>query len=351
VLQAQDEERRKIGRELHDSVGQALAAAKMGIGKFKREHSISENSELDEISRTLDSAMAEVRTISYLLHPPDLDLMGLRATVAWYLEGFGQRTGVQAELDAPEEPPPLPAGTDTALFRVVQECLTNIHRYAEASHVVLRMRFTPAEVQLEVSDDGKGFADLNACHEGVGILGMKERLSELGGTLRIESGHGVGSSVFATIPLARPAPVSIAPQRSPREGITSVLVVDDHPVMRRGIRTLLGAEHDIDVCGEAGCAAEAIQLAAKLQPEIVILDLQLQDHSGWSVVRDLRSAQLPVKILLFSHYDEQYFADAGYRANCEGAVSKASDPKLLIEAIRTIHAGGKFFNKAVARSA
>jgi CheY-like chemotaxis protein len=343
VLQAQDEERRKIGRELHDSVGQALAAVKMGIAKFKRAHSIGEDSELDEISRTLDSTIAEVRTISHLLHPPDLDLMGLRATVSWYLEGFGQRTGIQTELDAPEDFPPLPAAADTALFRVVQECLTNVHRHAEASRVVLRVRVTPAEFQLEVSDNGKGFADLNSCREGVGILGMQERLAELAGTLRIESGHTAGSSVFATIPLAHAAPIAVPPQPSPRGGTIRVLVVDDHPAIRCGIRLLLGSEPGIEVCGEAANADQALQLAAKLEPEVMILDLQLGDRDGWSVVGELRATQSCTKILIFSHFQERYFAEAAYRAGCDGAISKGCDAKLLTEAIRTIHAGEKFF--------
>src|SRR5215469_9622258 len=345
VLQAQDEERRKIGRELHDSVGQALAAVKMGIAKFKREHSIDGDSELDELSRILDSAIAEVRTISHLLHPPDLDLLGLRATLTWYLEGFGQRTGIQTELDAPEELPPLPAAADTALFRVMQECLTNIHRHAEASHVFVRMRSTPAEFQLEVSDNGKGFADLNSCREGVGILGMQKRLAELGGTLRIESGRTAGSSVFATIPLADSALVAIPPQRSLREGTIRVLVVDDHPAIRCGIRTLLGSEPEIEVCGEAASADRALQLAAKLQPDVMILDLQLGDRSGWSVVRDLRASHSPTKILIFSHFEEDYFAYSAYRAGCDGAVSKTCDARLLTDAIRYIHAGGKFFSR------
>lgn len=353
VLQAQDEERRKIGRELHDSVGQALVAMKMGIAKFMREHSVGEGSELDKILSTLDSTIAEVRTISHLLHPPNIDLMGLRATLAWYLDGFGLRTGIKTKFDAQEELPPLPAGAETALFRVVQECLTNIHRHAQASHVVLRMRSTGTELQLEVNDNGVGFADLDACKEGVGILGMQERLRELGGTLRVESGHGIGSSVFAEIPLCHSAAVAISPEPPPRQEPIRVVVVDDHPAMRLAIRTLLRGEPDIEVCGEAGDAAEAVQLEANLRPEIMILDLQLGNTGGgWSVIRGLRANQSSVKIVIFSQFDERYFARPAYNAGCEGAVSKSSDPNILIDAIRTIHAGGRFFPpKLVSHSA
>src|SRR5215469_15320070 len=183
ILQAQDDDRRKIGRELHDSVGQGLVAAKMSIAKFKRDHSIEEGSPLDDAMRALDSVIQEVRTVSHLLHPPELELMGLRASLAWYVDGFQQRTGIRTKLDAPSELPPLPSDSATTLFRVAQECLTNIHRHAQASSVVVRIEVTQGELQLEVSDNGKGFADLNACRQGIGILGMQERLRELGGKL------------------------------------------------------------------------------------------------------------------------------------------------------------------------
>ena len=125
------------------------------------------------------------------------------------------------------------------------------------------------------------------------------------------------------------------------------MLVDDHPAIRSGVRTLVASEAEIEVCGEAVNPAQALQLAAKLQPDVVILELQLGDDNGWSVVRDLRATQPTTKILVFSHFEERYFAKTAYRAGCDGALSKTSDARLLLDAIRTIHAGRKFFSREI----
>jgi len=350
ILQAQDDERRKIGRELHDSVGQSLVAIKMGIARCIQDRAIEEGSALDDVLSLLDSTIAEVRTISHLLHPPNLDLMGLRAALGWYVQGFQQRTCIETELHAPDELPFLSPFASTVLFRVAQECLTNIHKHAQASRVSLRFVIGNGELQLEVNDNGKGFADLDSCRQGVGILGMQERLSELGGTLRIESGRDAGSSVFATVPLIADPPTF--PKAARQDEQIRVLIVDDHPAIRYGVRMILTAQPGIAVCGEASREAEAVELASKLLPDVMILDLQLDDASGWSVVRKLRDAQSSTRILIFSHYDELYVRTSADRAGCHGFVSKASDANALVDAVRTVQNGGKYFKvKTVGKSA
>jgi CheY-like chemotaxis protein len=341
ILQAQDDERRKIARELHDSVGQALVAAKMVLSKIKREESIQDGSALDEAVKMLDDALAEVRTISHLLHPPDIDLAGLRRSLAYYVEGFKQRTGIKTVLEAPAKIPSLPSFVTSALFRITQECLTNIHKHAQASQVIVRLVLHLNKLQLEVNDNGKGFADLEACRQGIGILGMQERLAEIGGKLRIESGHGAGSSVFAIIPLRAETPVAVPPQSAPKEGTVRVLIVDDHPAIRYGLRMVLKNQADMMVCGEATNADQGVELAMKLQPDIVILDLQLGNASGWSVVRRLRAQKSAAKIIIFSHFA---YADSSASASlCEGCVPKSADPAELIGAIRSVYRGTKAF--------
>ena len=347
IIEAQDNERRKISRELHDSVGQSLAAAIMSINGFKRENSIGNNTKLDEALRVLDSALSEVRTLSHLLHPPNLELLGLGPSLAWLAEGFEKRTGIQTQLEAPGELPSFSSTAATTIFRVAQEALTNIHRHAEAPHVVIRVSVTPTEFQLEVSDDGKGFADLEACRQGIGILGMQERLAELGGTLRVESGRNAGSSVFAILPLAgeelNPAPM---PARvHPLNGVGRILVVDDHPAVRQGVRTILSACQDLEVCGEASTVDEAVKLVKDLCPDIVLLDLQLGREDGWAVVRKMRVLNSPAKIIVFSHFDDRYVGLATKNSGCAGYVSKGQASEELIRAIRTV-LGGIFLRPA-----
>ena len=216
LLAAQDEERRKISRELHDSVGQSLAAVKMALGRLKRKLGPREVREIEDAESLIDEVLAEVRTVSHLLHPPSLDMMGLRSSLVWYAEGFRKRAGVETDIEIPEPLPKLPENVQIVLFRLVQECLTNVHRHAEASHVMVRVALNPSELQLEVTDNGKGFAPLDRSLQGVGILGMQERLKELSGILRIESIPGKGSSVLATIPLAESRPEADQPESGSR---------------------------------------------------------------------------------------------------------------------------------------
>src|SRR5215467_1267362 len=239
IIEAQDNERRKISRELHDGVGQSLVAAQMIIARFKREHSIADNTDLDQALCILDATLSEIRTLSHLLHPPNLELLGLRASLEWLVQGFEQRTGIQAYLEAPGSLPSFSPAAMTAVFRIAQEALTNVHRHSEASRVKLRVTIGLSELELEVADNGKGFADVEACRQGVGILGMQERLAELGGTLRVESGRDAGTSLFAMVPLeAGEQPPAVGPPDfTLRETVANILVVDDHPAIRQGLRT------------------------------------------------------------------------------------------------------------------
>ena len=338
IIDAQDDERRKISRELHDSVGQSLTVVKMSIAKFQRENDAANSAELNKALSVLDSTISEIRTLSHLLHPPELDLLGLRASLAWLVEGFQQRTGLQARLEAPDKFPEFSSAARATLFRVAQEALTNIHRHAEASNVIMRVTVTSEEFQLEISDDGKGFADLKACRQGVGILGMQERLAELGGSLRVESARDAGSSVFALIPLeSEELPrVPTPPQRYPDGGVGRILVVDDHPAIRSGVRAILSACSDLEVCGEASTVDEAVKLVGDLRPDVVLLDLKLRQENGWAVVRKMRVLNSPAKIIVFSHFEQDFIGTAAKNAGCAAYVCKSQASEELINTIRGV---------------
>jgi two-component system, NarL family, sensor kinase len=196
ILQAQDDERRRISRELHDSVGQSLTAAKLPLGKLKQKFT---DADLDEADQRVDEALNEVRTVSHLLHPASLELLGLRSSILSYVEGFEQRTGIKTFSEIADPLPKFDDVTSTALFRIIQECVTNVYKHAKASAISIRIGFSAEQFRMEVVDDGSGFQ--SDAREGVGIRGMRERLKELGGTLYVESGENLGSSVIAIIPL------------------------------------------------------------------------------------------------------------------------------------------------------
>jgi len=208
LLQLQDDERRRIARELHDSVGQMLAALNMNLSTVRSDiEQLTKTALTLTDSETLVQEMSkEVRTISHLLHPPLLDEAGLVSAVRWYVEGFAQRSKIKIELHFPEHFGRLPREMETAIFRVVQECLTNIHRHSESKIAAIRLRHDDGQVVVEVQDKGKGIPPdkLNemtaAGTPGVGIRGMRERLRQLGGDLEISS-NGSGAVVIARLPI------------------------------------------------------------------------------------------------------------------------------------------------------
>jgi signal transduction histidine kinase len=209
LMQLQDDERRRIARELHDSVGQMLAALGMNLAAV--------GSDIERLTKTVntvnDSAALvqelsrEVRTISHLLHPPLLDEAGLASALRWYIEGFAQRSKIKVDLEVPADFERLDRESETAIFRTVQECLTNIHRHSESPTASIRITASEGRVCVEVEDRGKGipaekqFEMASAGTPGVGIRGMRERLRQLGGSLDIHS-NGKGTLIVARLPVA-----------------------------------------------------------------------------------------------------------------------------------------------------
>jgi len=209
LLQLQDEERRHLARELHDSVGQLLAAISMNISRLSEEkEKLSEAAQasVEENSNLVQQVSKEIRTMSHLLHPPLLDEAGLESAIRWYIDGFAERSKVHVDLDMPANFERLSSDQEIALFRVVQECLTNIHRHSESPTAAIRITREDGEVHLEVRDEGKGISQdqqvaLNSYGAmGVGFRGMSERLRQLGGTLNVNSNEE-GTIVCATLPV------------------------------------------------------------------------------------------------------------------------------------------------------
>jgi signal transduction histidine kinase len=206
LLQAQDEERRRISRELHDSVGRSLTLVLMNLEMLSR--TVMDKT-LKETLDLVKDVSREVRTVSYLIHPPMLDSSGLKTAISCYAEGFSKRSGIKTEVESAEELPRLPIEKETALYRIVQECLTNVHRYSGASTAWIRLVVNEGQLLLEVEDNGKGFTaeDVHAGLDtpvslGVGIPAMRERMRELGGSLRIQSSKH-GAKVTAVLSLTR----------------------------------------------------------------------------------------------------------------------------------------------------
>ena len=208
LLQSQDEERRRIARELHDSVGQYLTGLKLNLSRLNgAEHQPLTPELLAECLHAVDECLTETRTISYLLHPPLLDEAGFASAARWYVNGFTERTGIRARLDLPPELSRLPRGIELTLFRILQESLTNVNRHSGSQAVEIHLNVDAEGVTLQVSDFGHGipaeklerFRQMGTTG-GVGWGGMMERIADLGGELKVQS-NGHGTVLTATIPL------------------------------------------------------------------------------------------------------------------------------------------------------
>ncbi len=209
LLKVQDEERRKLARDLHDTTGQTLAALKISMSLLHEEckEMPAILARVDEVEKHADQAIEEIRTMSYLLHPPLLDEVGFACAAEWYIEGFAKRSGINVAADFAPSRGRLPRNVEIALFRVLQESLTNVHRHSGASDASIHFQHDADAVILEIRDFGKGIPQerMRLLHEvtaetGVGLAGMRERMHELNGTLDIDS-SARGTSLRATVPL------------------------------------------------------------------------------------------------------------------------------------------------------
>lgn len=205
ILELQDSERRRIARELHDSVGQFLAGLKINLSQLADGVRVDRPKLIRETIELTDYAIQEVRTISHLLHPPLMEELGFLSAARWYVDEYGKRSQIRVSLSVDEPIQRLPREIEIALFRVLQEALTNVYRHAAAQTVDVRIQCRDEHVALIVADDGKGIPEevlarfRGGAAPGIGLAGMRERLGEFGGQITVESSRA-GSVVQATIP-------------------------------------------------------------------------------------------------------------------------------------------------------
>jgi two-component system, NarL family, sensor kinase len=208
LLKVQDEERRKLSRDLHDTTGQTLAALKISVALLLANCKEDAGNTVlaSEVEELADQAIEEIRTMSYLLHPPLLDEVGFACAAEWYVEGFAKRSGVTVSMDFANGHERPTMDVEIALFRVLQESLTNAHRHSGAEGVIVSLRYQLEKIILEVRDNGCGIPAERlirlrgaSAETGVGLAGMRERMNELNGELQLESDES-GTTLRAIVP-------------------------------------------------------------------------------------------------------------------------------------------------------
>lgn len=368
-LQLQDEERRHLARDLHDTIGQELAVAAIWVDQIVKEaapHNGDIRKLLLECGDLLRKIESETRTLSYVLHPPLLDQTGLLPALSWFIEGFTKRSGIKVRLDERDRIPRLSVEQEIALFRVVQESLANVLRHSGSPEATVELALESGNIRISIKDKGKGLRQKSAKESamlGVGIPGMRGRLSLVKGNLDVQSSSR-GTTVTATVPLMLDSeervdevsqPVSESEVESQTKafaetGKARILIADDHEIARRGIKDLFRGEPDLEICGEASDGLDTLFKVQELQPDLLILDLSMPKLGGFSVAHRLKDIQSPVKILVYtnhSHDVERMARSAG----CGGCVHKANAAQDLVRGARAVLRGETFYDREVRQSA
>jgi PAS domain S-box-containing protein len=323
LLQTQDEERRRIARELHDGVGQLLAAMSMNISLLDSERSkLSPESvkAVDANLKLIEDAGQEIRTMSHLLHPPLLDEVGLDSALRWYVDGFAERSKISVDLQlSPGFSKGLPRDFALSLFRIVQECLTNIHRHSGSLSAFVAVERSANQITLTVNDQGRGIATelqsriASGESSGVGFRGMRERIRQFGGRLEIASDEN-GTRILTVLPFSAAigkaeeeaerevlagdgATDEIAPEQPAREAAT-ILCIDDETAGLLPRQLLLeSAGHRVIV---ARSGLEGIRLFQSEKVDAVILDYWMSGMKGTQVAAELKRINPSVPIIVLS---------------------------------------------------
>jgi DNA-binding NarL/FixJ family response regulator/signal transduction histidine kinase len=347
------EERNRLAREIHDTLAQSLTGIIIYLDSLKPYAAgrIPADAEvLAETEGLARGALEEARRSVLGLHPTPLEHHSLRDALAPELAGLAKRAGLATQFYVQGAERPLMPDVATALFRVAQEAFQNIYKHAAARHVILGLAFEADAVVLTVEDDGVGFVPGPApppAAGGFGLLSMAARAHSLAGELVITSHPGHGTAVRATLPYARPAPAPAAVvlpgdrpgPPSPAPGLIRVLVVDDHPLARQGIRRILEGQPDMQIVGEAEDGLIAVAQTERLHPDVVLLDLQLPRLSGLAALPRLRTAHPAVEVVILTTFDQDEQVFAGLKAGARGYVLKDAPPETLVAAVRAASQG------------
>jgi signal transduction histidine kinase len=363
LLKMQDQERRTMARDLHDVTGQELAVAVVALDRLSRNLDAPKanlQASLEECAGWIRKVENEIRTLSYVLHPPLLDEMGLGMALDVFTKGFTKRTGIEVNLEAAENLPRLSVEKEVGLFRVIQECLSNVFRHSGSQRAWVNLSRENGSFRVSVRDEGRGMpAGQNgaAYQPGVGMQSMTGRTRLMGGALEIKSNRR-GTEIIATVPVAEadvlltdrainhasPETNSVEAAGSQEVSRKRVLIVDDHEVARQGIKALLKDEPDLEICGEAEDGLEAIERAKALRPDLIIMDLTMPHMGGFSAANRIRESGLTPRILIYTTHSYPELEKMAHATGCHGFVLKSNASKDLLRGARAVLRGDEFYS-------
>jgi PAS domain S-box-containing protein len=348
LSQTEDRERRRLADILHDDLQQQLAAVKFHLGLLSSRvrADASLHRAAANLDRMLTDAIETSRSLSHELSPAMLYQADLSETLEWLAGQIRSKHGLDVRVYADNELNVESDALKAFLYKAAQELLFNVVKHARVGRAVLRVRRIGGCIGLVVSDHGRGFdpQELRAA-SGFGLFSIRERVQLLGGRMRIKSVRGEGSTFFIAVPDG-PEPSEISDLKSqiselrassvpdPPSSVLRVLVADDHEVVRQGLATLLREQPDIQFVGEAANGREAVDLASRLRPDVVVMDVAMPLMNGDEATRQTKLHLPDTRVVALSMYAEEGMAERMRRAGAEAYILKTAPADELLAAIR-----------------
>ena len=325
-------ERHRLAGEIHDTLAQGFTSivTLLQAGQASLDAASPARRHLDLALLTARENLAEARTLVTALTPATLEAGTLGDTVRRVTSATGAQAGIEAHAEVTGTARRLPTGTEVVLLRVCQEALANVRKHAGARQVRVRLCYAGATVRLTVTDDGKGF-DPGGATGGYGLKGMRDRVSQVGGTVEVASVPGRGT----------------AGQRGGARMIR-VLLADDHPVVRAGLRGMLAAEADIEVAGEAASGPEAVARARTGGFDVILMDLRMPGGDGVAATEHILAADPGARVLILTTYETDADILRAVEAGATGYLLKDATPAELAGAVRAAARGETVLAPSVA---
>lgn len=356
LTEAEERERRRLAALLHDGLQQQLVAMRFQLDTLGRSCTDGlSRSVVTELVKLAEETIRTSRSLAIELSPPLLHQEGLAAALAWLAQTKSEKYGLVVRVEADEDASPADDRIKVLMFQAARELLFNVVKHAETDHARLALRRSDGEIELEVSDEGCGFdlAGLAAAADGFGLLSIRERAELLGATVEVDSAAGRGTRVSLRWPgevaatgtpadeADRPAEpderaASVEPERELR-----VLLVDDHAVVRQGLRAVLDGEDGLVVVGEADGGVEGVRAAKRLAPDVVIMDVSMPDLDGIAATRRITRENPSVRVIGLSMFDEGDARRRMIEAGAEAYVTKTAPSAELLDAIRRRSSNGR----------
>lgn len=352
LSQTEQRERKRLARILHDHIQQLIVAARMQMGWMRRGIDEERAETLNAADDILFEALEASRSLAVDLSPPILHEEGLCGGLRWLVSRMQEMNRFTVHLEADSSAEPDSEDTQLLLFECVRELLLNTIKHAGVSEAeVTLLRPQDDCIELTVSDQGKGFdpdklKKLQANEVSFGLFSIQERLEHIGGLVDIETAPGRGTQIIMRVPAAKqqaplpertetPKPKKRSPIKIHRKaGICRILVCDDHKIVREGLVRMLQSEPDMEVVGEAADGLEAMQLAAKLKPDVIVMDIHMEQMSGVEATKRIMAAHPDIKVIGLSVHTDKYAAKAMQYAGAVAYLTKSEPAENLITAVR-----------------